>query len=252
MLAWLSNMNDLADWGLNLDAWRLPCYRLPTELEGGDSGHNLYTMAYCAYHRPGLPMPISMLRAKQLLFSPDGWPRRHPDSTKWYGEPRRCSRDLLTPVLCFYSLPKAHTGFWPLIRTMAKHAFLFANNPVPNYAFNSHKRKVPDFLGPDIWSIALRGMMLRKLWLRALYPVLLLLDLHTLFSACYTLWGKPKSDQRNQALKTHFAAYYLATPISRLAFYVYNKSQPTAAFKAWWGSGGEPRIDRYMCSLYGE
>lgn len=239
---------------LNLD----PVYNLPSFLlrdgtfEQGDTGHNAYTVLYCE------PNVAYAEHCKALLFSADGWPRRSPDVNHWYGLPERCSRDLLTPVLC-YAVAHDRALFWQLVCVMSTKCFLFADNPVPNYAFNAHKRKLSDVLGPDIWAVVLRGLIRHAPgpnWLRKALELtaawlLCALDLHGLVRAVLRLLKPGSHDQRNSALKHHLCGTLLPTPISRLALLLYRASKPCKAFTAWWTKPGEPRIDTYMRKLFG-
>lgn len=231
---------------LNLDpVWQLPHFMLRDgTLDGGDTGHNAYTILYCA------PNELYAEHCDSLLFSADGWPRRSPDESRWYGKPGRCSRDLLTPVLCCAVRHDAKL-FWHLIGVMSTKCFLFANNPVPNYEFNAHKRKMSDVLGPDIWAVCLRGLLQHGSsgW-QLLRPLLWACDVHGLLRAVLHLLKPGSQDQRNSALKHDLGNRVHPTLISKLAYRIYLTTRPRDAFRRWWSYPGEPRIDAYMCDLY--
>lgn len=254
-----------SDNPLNLDAWGLPTMAG----DGGDSAHNYYTIAYCCHHT-NQPMPTLLLRPKQLLFSASGWPRRHPDITKWYSREGRCSRDLLTPVLCFYALP-GNKGFWSLVRVLATHLFMLANNYRHNHVYEDEQEhaqkatpdvkwrpglKLPDILFADVWAVLIRGITMRLpfsgLFLPIIWPMLCILDLQGLLNALITRYGAYKHDQRNQAIKSHFCCGYIPTITSILAHQIYLRAEPNRAFNDHWQRPGQPRVDVYMNALYSQ
>lgn len=263
---------------LNLD----PVYALPSYLgrngiyDGGDTCANTFTVLYCAKHMEmqdylAIHKLLDSRRSVELLTSADGWPRRSPDDAKWYGRPGRCSRDQLTPYLAFVAVSKWSTVWKPLLLAIAKHCFIFANNSRRNFVYDSPEEhaakstpdvpyrpepKTPDFIGPDVWQIVVRGVALRSPeCLRPLfYLPLALLDLHGLGAALLTKFKPRKlpSDERNQGIKTHFAATYLPTIVSILSYKIYSSTEPNTAFKSFWTQAGEPEIYKVMTALYKE
>ncbi len=205
--------------------------------------------------------------AIELLKSADGWPRRSPDAVWWHGRPGRCSRDSLTPLVCFLvaSSNAKHKPAWSsIVDTLSSKNYLRANNIKPNHRYDTpeeHKAlstpdvpfepqsQSPDYIGPDIWSLLLRGGFRQEFGAGAtlpkfsvLYPLLCVLDLHHLGNAILLRY-KPKTDLRNQLLKTHCAAHISPTFISRLAWRVFLRSNPGATINAWCSKIGEPRWD---------
>ncbi len=253
---------------MNLD----PIYGLPSHMPDfgqGDTGHDTFTILYCCQFTGQLP-PVDATKALWALTSPDNWPRRSPDTALWYGKPNRCSRDLLTPYLAFVAsrASVAPTRYKRLMHAMALHGFLFADNSKPNYRYDTleeHlKRATPDvpfepqkqlrdFLGPDIWSMCLRGSLVHSPGLGKLlvaYPLLMVLDLQGLLNAILSLCQRSNMNQRNAALKQHFAYWHYPTLLSVASYWLYRLSKPTKAFKAYWGQPGEPAVDVYMCELF--
>lgn len=243
---------------LNLDKYGLPC-RLEANgvLEGGDSGHNAFTLLYIN------PLALPRHTVLQHLTSPDGWPRRSPDESKWYGRPKRCSRDLLTPALIFTAV-YAHQRFMQYFWACSKHLWCFSNNVKPNFRYDTPSEhaalstpdvpfepqwKLPDLLGPDVWSIFIRGLMLQKSWAMILWPLLLILDLQGLLAALLFAY-KPALDARNLTLKLHFAAFHYRTPVSALTWFIYGLCQPWKQHTAFWTQPGEPRIDLHINRLF--
>lgn len=251
---------------LNLD----PQYGLPSfrgsdgTFEQGDTCANLYTLAYCG----------ALIPNDSVLLGADGWPLRSPDATRWYGRAGRCSRDQLTPYLLYYATKKSsakNCRNWKLVvKALARHAFVLANNHVRNHVYENELEhiakatpdvlwkpqwKLPDFLGPDIWAILVRGMAHRHRWLApVLHPVLMTLDMHNLTAVAltaYQAWrGTADIDQRNLALKVHFAAHQSPTIVSKLTYWMYKKLKPAQYFVKWWSKPGEPQIAPFMAKLF--
>lgn len=143
-------------------------------------------------------------------------PLRHPDDSKWYGQPDRFSRDQLIPAICggvlnvlvgicihdIYSLHK-------------KKLFLTAWNTRGNGATDM-PTKFPDVCGPEVWALWIRYK--RPWWARL---VLGFLDLQTLIGAVQ--WRlEPKSNRvtRNHMLVCITARQVLPTLVSRLAYWI--------------------------------
>lgn len=262
-MAYLSNI-------LNLDPiYGLPCFKLPHSeiFEGGDCGHNTFTVLYASLYT-GQPVPFGATYALLELTSPDNWPRRSPDTSAWYGRPDRCSRDLLTPYLCYVGT--CQPFYWrQLRRALASNWYMFANNRVRNYRYDSpeeHARlatpDVPyeprltptrDFLGPDMWAIMLRSALKYDIgpWLRPIaYIGLYTLDIHNAFSVLLEAL-KPSKDIRNLALKVHFSANVHPTWLSKATLWAYKAwCKPVQAIEAYWAQPGQPRVDLWLAALF--
>lgn len=110
----------------------------------------------------------------------------------WYNNPATTSRDQLTPVFCYSAL----TAFAGDINSkQALNRLLWASVKRAMFAQNTLKNgpdetgwKLPDFLTPDLWSIALRG------YGRVVYPVVALLDVFMWLGVCAHLWAPIATD----------------------------------------------------------
>lgn len=143
-------------------------------------------------------------------------PIRHPDSTKWYSQPDRFSRDQLKAVLAGM-LPHGRAPWQKaLCDAHKKRHFLTAWNTKKNGAMDVPEKR-PDFTGPTIWALWIR--LLKPWWGRAVLP---LLDLELLFSAIH--WRLFRKDRVTRMhLLTSLAAYkYSPTWISRLVARINN------------------------------
>lgn len=106
-------------------------------------------------------------------------PVRHPDASKWWGQPDRFSRDQLIPVLCWAILQDKSD------RSLVKKVFISHLKRGLLFAWNSRKNgeidtpwKMPDITALEIWG----------LWLRVFKPpgyqlLLPICDLETLAGA---------------------------------------------------------------------
>lgn len=248
---------------LNLD----PIYSLPSYLgrngiyDQGDTCANTFSILYVEPYVE----PSALL---VLLTTEDNWPVRSPDDNKWYGRPGRCSRDQLTPYLCYVASQKSTDKyFYSVLKAMSKHAFCFANNYVRNFVYEDEQEhlrkstsdvkwrpnwKLPDFLGPDIWQIWARGLILRNGIWNILRPILWLGDLQN-FCAVLPYVFKPRvgvTDERNLGLKVHFAAHFVPTWLSKLTYKLYKSTKPQVAFTRFWTQPGEPAVHIFMNRLY--
>jgi hypothetical protein len=253
--------NDL----LNTD----PEYGLPHYLgkngvyDGGDCCANTFSVNYANVVTYGEELfPAAFF----LLTTADGWPVRSPDSSKWYGRRKRCSRDQLTPYLCYAAITD-DKYFYSLLGAMTKHAFCLANNSIRNFVYEDEqehlqkstpdvkwrpKWKLPDLLGPDIWQIWARGLILRNKAWNILRPIVWLGDLQN-FLAVLPYVFKPRvgiTDERNLALKVHFAANFAPTILSKYTYKLYQSTKPQEAFTKFWTQPGEPAVHIFMNRLY--
>lgn len=153
------------------------------EFDGGDTAAILGTIGALSDQSPDL-MPILGVNA----------PVRHPDTTKWYGQEDRFSRDQLIPIIC----AGVHSGAWPvntIYRWHRRRWFLTAWNTRGNGALDMPK-KFPDITGPEVWALWIRFK--RPWWARL---ILCFLDLETMIGSI--VWRfQPKSNRltRNHML----------------------------------------------------
>ena len=265
------------------DQYGLICTRTGNNYDGGDTLANEFTVLYAQVisHQA-----VDCEKQVNLLRTAGRW-IRHPDASKWYSNPECTSRDQLTPLIAFLCVykPGGHL-FRQLCAQLAKRGFLFAFNVRKNFQYPTaelhaqrstpdvvwnYKWKVPDVLGPDIWAMLARGAIVHAqsraiqiLFSALLRPILWLGDLQLLGAAIVSQYkfrfrahlGTGRAgidhDDRNQAIKTHFAANVHTTYIAQLARLIYGTTRPLYCFKSFWAPESEPPIDRFMGLLYGE
>jgi hypothetical protein len=144
----------------------------------------------------------------------NGAPIRHPDTTKWYGQPDRFSRDQLIPVLCDLV---ANDSVIPLLETShRKKYFLTAWNTKKNGAMDVPDKK-PDITGPTVWALWLRYK--RPWWARL---VLGLCDLQAFVSALDWRFRRKGRVCRNHMLVSVIAYKYMPTWISQCTYRLNN------------------------------
>lgn len=195
---------------MNIDQYGLPI----SQGDGGDSLHHYFTSSL----RQAIIMkekvaPLSSdtkdaLRSISLMQAPlfalfevsPGVYVRHPDPSKWYSDPRNTSRDQLTAVIAFtaYCTQKM-TSVSVFYRSKLEDLFLaclkrgmFAQNIHPNWVdprTQTVKRKIPDFLTPDLWTLFARGLL--GWWS---LPINLFLDVFILLSVLFKLWAPITKD----------------------------------------------------------
>lgn len=150
-------------------------------------------------------------------------PIRHPDESRWYGQPDRYSRDQLIPQIC-YEIKRQNsdaalalldlygTNTCRLYEAHKRKYFLTAWNTRGNGALDM-PTKMPDICGPEIWALWLRY---RKPWWMRL--VLGILDVQTLIGAIQWRWFTPKTNQitRNHMLVCLVMKQYSPTYIGNL------------------------------------
>lgn len=154
--------------------------------------------------------PKTLVQKENLYFTEA--PVRHPDKTKWWGQPNRFSRDQLIPLLCWASLQNKKDSelvkkvFWSHFR----RGFLLAWNSKKNGAMEVPS-KFPDFTMLEIWG----------LWLRVFKPkwaclFLWFLDLETLAGAIHWKFRKDRVS-RNHILVAITQRKVMPSLISKLA-----------------------------------
>ncbi len=233
--------------------------------DGGDTHANEFTLLYCQN------VTVDNYFLYKVMCGPDGVPRRHPDTTKWYGRPNRQSRDQLIPRICWAAKWHKQDYFF-LCGLLAPRLFLFAFNTKRNFVYDSpdeHTRlstpdvpynpawKLPDLIGPNVHAVLLRGCINHTSnsakWplLALIYPLLHLLDLYNLVAVLMLLFGFDKSnDQRNLALPVHCSSTVYPTPISYLTLCLFKLCKPKKIFELHWGQPGEPPIHKVISKLF--
>lgn len=256
----------------NLDSWGL----ITKNGDGGDTCSRHFTALYC------MPHTIQDVEPALELLQIDGIPRRHPDTSKWYWPTNTTSRDQLIPYLCFVATPSkaapklVRSHFLKLVSQHAKRLFLFTWNTKRNFRYPTleehqakstpdvkwdYSSKLPDFCGPNIWAVYLRGLMqyncLPKTAKGFAYALLHVLDMHKLLDASITAlqhyilkqqFGPTRiasnldHDCQNAALTIHYSAHNIPTVISWLTWKLYKPMAQKAA-ESFFQQDKEPRLD---------
>lgn len=178
--------------------------------DGGDTAAIIGTVKALAPMLAAVTMPKTPL-------SENGIPLRHPDITKWYGQPDRFSRDQLIATLCgilgdgVLTIPN-YAIYWQ----HRKKWFLTAWNTKRNGEMEVPD-KFPDICGPEVWA----------LWIRILHPwwaalVLNILDLQTLVGAIQWRWFTSKTNRvtRNHMLVCIMSRQILPSLVMKLAYWI--------------------------------
>lgn len=172
-----------------------------------------------------------------------GWSlRRHPDTTKWYGDVDRMSRDQLTSNIV--ALGFANKVFLrQMLVQHIKRALLFTTNTRKNFQYKTleehlakstpdvkwdYKWKLPDITFSSIWAAYIRGLDMNLL--SFLLP---LLDLELLIGSLITLYKTKKDPQFCDHLSHQMlilqAHHKMPSFVSKLAMWVYKKANPQRA-----------------------
>lgn len=188
---------------MRIDSWGLP-------ITGGDGGdalnkyftfqirRRLYEKATGIPYRdiPELPLPLFAL---EFMFSESpGILRRHVDPNFWGSYPWNVSRDQMVAVISYLAL-KINEGdlygsYSKNLRAILWQTLkrgMFAQNQYNNWVDprtdKTAKKKMPDFLSPEVW-----GMFARGFWPRfgpMMLPIILFGDLFLLLSAMIKVWA---------------------------------------------------------------
>lgn len=171
-----------------MDAKYLDSFGLPVTLEG-DAGDS------CADYFNILALSNASDDKASMYFSTA--PIRHPDASKWYGQPDRCSRDQLIPILCYAAIRGLKTDFVKdVFNAHKKHYLCYAWNTKGNGKMDMPD-KASDLTGPEVWG----------LWLRVFKPfgytlLLPICDIETLVNALLWRYAHPETNHitRNHML----------------------------------------------------
>lgn len=170
--------------------------------DGGDTAAILGTLWF--FNKgPSLPLPFN-----------GNAPARHPDKSKWYGQPDRFSRDQLIPILCDLAM---NSSVIPRLRTSHKSRYyLTAWNTRKNGVMDAPK-KFPDFTGPEVWALWLR--VYKPWWARLVLPFL---DLELLLSAIHWRFFRKDRVTRNHMLSLLACNKVLPNLVTKLAYNITN------------------------------
>lgn len=199
-----------------LDKWGLPVTR---DGDGGDSCATAGTLAALRAPSP---------RILRIAYLPKhAEPLRHPDSTQWYGRPKRFSRDQLISFICGLIIQENPWLLKRLFKQHAKRGFLTAWNTMRNFVYETeeeHKLKStpdvpwdPSWKFPDPTLFEVWGLWIRAMHAWYLYPLLFIFDLETLGGALTWRWIRTDRVCRNHLLVLHVTRYRYPTPVSWLA-----------------------------------
>lgn len=203
-------------------------------IEGGDSacwmGHWIYLN--------GGKDPQSLIRMSSYEVKPGAYVRHPiPEQTNngfgaYYANPwQGCiSRDQLSGIMCGLVGQKDHAAMLRLIKHWALRGFLFSYNTIKNGRDpKTAKQKLPDFTGPEMWALALRGLKYPWMFL----PLLYVFDLHMLLSTI--LRNKSfDTDPINYTGRLLVSLRVCPTLISKLTWLVLDKEKLEEELIGYW------------------
>lgn len=175
----------------------------------------------------------------------EGLPLRHPDTTKWYGQPDRFSRDQLIPMICS-AIAGQHIRGYRFYNAHKKRLFLTTWNTKGNGSIDM-PTKMPDICGPEIWGLWIR---FKKPWWARL--VLCALDLQTLIGAIQWRWFASSTNRvtRNHMLVCIIHRRYMPTLASRLSNLINDYSDLISRWRAHCDAVGEyPTADLFESQI---
>ncbi len=147
---------------------------------------------------------------------PEGVPLRHPDSSQWYGQSDRFSRDQLIPIICtcirFPDIPELKKFY----QAHSQKLFMLAWNKRKNGAMEAPSKPL-DFTGPEIWALWLRY---KKPWWAQL--ILWFLDIETLLGTVHWRYFRKDRVTRNHMLITLYSKKYSPTFVSKISYRLLN------------------------------
>lgn len=207
--------------------------------DGGDTAAIMGTVNYFDYQEIVLSPPFDI---------DHGFiPIRHPDRSKWYGQPDRYSRDQLIPSLCTAIKYPGWQSSYMLYAAHKRRLFLTTWNTKGNGKMDM-PWKFPDICGPEIWALWIRH---KKPWWAHL--VLNVLDLQTLIGAIQWRWFTPKTNQitRNHMLVSLVIKTYSPTMVGRLVYWINDWQDLTDRWKACNEATGEYPTWQYFKDAVG-
>ncbi len=214
-------------------------------MDGGDTLHRegMYAFGKKLYYdhfsnkvslnSPPLRRPASQDIISQFEVEP-GIYIRHPDSTKWYSNPRATSRDQVLPVIAYCAAYEDYPRLGRLFLATAKRG-MFAQN-VLRIGDTENNWKIPDPMHLNVAQFIRAGGW----WTAPLYPLLYVFDtievigtlitalpLHLKDDHLIPRWKQPDDVDDNNVVVQHLLAYYYKpTPISALNRYIYSVTRP--------------------------
>lgn len=175
-------------------------------------------------------------------------PVRHPDKSKWWGQPDRFSRDQLIPILCWSALKGREQNLFlrKVFKAHLKHLLLYAWNSKGNGDMDMPSK------APDITFLEIAG-----LWLRIFKPVgyeaiLWICDIETLIGS---ISWKFRSDRvtRNHMLVSITQRDVSPTWVSKISYKINDWKDLVSRWKAHTEAVGEyPTADLFEQHLLKE
>lgn len=200
-----------------IDADGLPGAQGETgEFDGGDTAAILGTLwAFGLYEEYSLPWnPVVQA------------PLRHPDQSRWYGQPDRFSRDQLVAVLCGLCRQSwRNSTKQKLFTAHLKLGLVLAWNTRKNGQINA-PAKAADICGPEVWALWIRCFKAYWLW-----PLLCILDIENLIGTLDWRFRRKDRVTRNHMLGTITAYNIMPTPISALSYWLTNWADLTQRWR---------------------
>lgn len=209
----------MSNFNIEYDKWNLIVY----QGDGGDSANR--TLCYLVVQSwEDNPADLWMSGSMVMFTHPwlPGIHRRHPDETKWYSQWNRMSRDQTVPLLIAcaeYDMPMYAVRY---ILGHLTRLFLFTTNIIDN-GIMTGPYKIPDPTGPDFWALEIRALPLILGLL--CYPLLLVFDLYSLFSAVFLrFFNRSQNDVINHVMMSIHNQRRIPTPFSWLTNVLVNSA----------------------------
>jgi len=169
--------------------------------------------------------------------------RRSPDPSYWGSNPNNFSRDQHSILnLAFAQLgmvKELNKSMWSIIKR-----FGFMQNVMPIWPDENSKKKIPDFVAPNMFAVWIRGSKIR-----VLYPLLQVLDIGFLLDLIFrknNLW-----DYDNMLAQNLFYALDVKpTVASKLAWKFYQKTNYLECIKKYHvrDNGVAPLYDLFLAN----
>lgn len=223
---------------------------IPGGIEGGDS---LNWMSHLLYVCPSWKGWNHVKIANAFEVAPGEWVR-HPNPERsvfgWAATPKiTISRDQLTGILCL--MAKNHMAR-PIVRLLKEHCdnyMLRAFNTIRNGQNPATtSRKKPDFTGPDIWALYVRGLTRKGVWT---YLFLCFCDLHLLLGALAIRFKPSRNDIISHIIKLALANDIRPTVITWLINRVHSADDIDHRLLRYWATWRDQRemADRWSIKI---
>lgn len=213
---------------LDADAYPGTIDNMTGKFDGGDTASILGTILAL---QKTVILPCGLLPG---LVDSDGIPRRHPDTSKWYGQPDRFSRDQLIPLICTGIVMHHLVTIDVIFDSHRKRNFLTAWNTKKNGQMDTPD-KFPDITGPEIWALWIRYK--NPKWARL---ILWFLDIETLLGSIkWRFTAKTNRLTRNHMLICLTGIEVKPTWVMRLAYWVNDWGELISRWRAHCQAVGE-------------